>query len=119
MEFPRSAVRAALFAVLVPVTLALLATASRAEDLPPGVARGPSMGGISEYDLANGLKVLLVPDASQETITVNVTYLVGSRHEGYGERGMAHLLEHMLFKGTPRYANPKSELLKRARRGEP
>jgi zinc protease len=56
--------------------------------------------GISEYRLANGLTVLLFPDQSKPTITVNVTYMVGSRHEGYGETGMAHLLEHLLFKGT-------------------
>ena len=45
--------------------------------------------------------MLLFPDASKETVTVNMTIFVGSRHEGYGEAGMAHLLEHMLFKGTP------------------
>lgn len=56
--------------------------------------------GITEYKLANGLKVLLFPDPSKQTITVNITYLVGSRHEGYGETGMSHLLEHMVFKGT-------------------
>ena len=56
--------------------------------------------GISEYRLANGLQGAPVPDQSKPTITVNVTYLVGSRHEGYGETGMAHLLEHMLFKAT-------------------
>jgi zinc protease len=59
--------------------------------------------GITEYRLANGMRVLLFPDPSQETVTVNVTYFVGSRHEGYGETGMAHLLEHMVFKGTPTY----------------
>ncbi|CAN7521888.1 M16 family metallopeptidase [Massilia sp. LjRoot122] len=68
--------------------------------LPPGVSLGPSAEGITEYRLANGLKVLLFPDASRPTVTVNVTYLVGSRHENYGETGMAHLLEHLLFKGT-------------------
>lgn len=68
--------------------------------LPKGVALGPSAEGITEYRLANGLKVLLFPDASRPTVTVNVTYLVGSRHENYGETGMAHLLEHLLFKGT-------------------
>jgi zinc protease len=57
--------------------------------------------GISEYRLDNGLKVLLFPDPSKPTVTVNLTVFVGSRHEGYGEAGMAHLLEHMLFKGTP------------------
>ena len=60
-----------------------------------------SVEGITEYRLPNGLKVLLFPDQSKPTITVNVTYLVGSRHENYGETGMAHLLEHLLFKGTP------------------
>nr|WP_306796909.1 pitrilysin family protein [Rhodopirellula sp. JC740] len=57
--------------------------------------------GISEYVLPNGVKVLLFPDESKEVVTVNMTVFVGSRHEGYGEAGMAHLLEHMLFKGTP------------------
>jgi zinc protease len=65
---------------------------------------GPSVEGISEYTLkSNGLRVLLFPDASSPKMTVNITYLVGSRHEGYGETGMAHLLEHMLFKSTPKY----------------
>lgn len=81
--------------------------------LPQGVSQGPALAGITEYRLANGLQVLLVPDPSQDTTTVAVTYLVGSRHEGYGERGMAHLLEHMLFKGTPRYSNIKGEFMKR------
>ena len=59
-----------------------------------------SVEGITEYRLNNGLRVLLFPDPSQAKVTVNVTYFVGSRHEGYGEAGMAHLLEHMVFKGT-------------------
>ena len=61
--------------------------------------------GITEYALPNGLQVLLFPDPSKPTITVNITYRVGSRHEGRGEAGMAHLLEHMVFKGTPSYPN--------------
>src|SRR5262249_49785739 len=59
-----------------------------------------SVEGITEYRLDNGLAVLLFPDNSKPTVTVNATYFVGSRHEGYGESGMAHLLEHMVFKGT-------------------
>ncbi len=66
--------------------------------------------GITEYQLKNGLKVLLFPDNSSQTITVNITYLVGSRHEGYGEKGMAHLLEHMVFKGTPNHKDIPKEL---------
>ena len=65
--------------------------------------------GIAEYQLDNGLKLLLFPDQSQPKVTVNMTVLVGSRHEGYGEAGMAHLLEHMVFKGTPTHPNvPKA-----------
>ena len=59
--------------------------------------------GISEFQLPNGLQVLLAPDDSKPTTTVNVTYRVGSRHENYGETGMAHLLEHLIFKGTPKH----------------
>src|SRR5580704_8479107 len=64
--------------------------------------------GISEYELPNGLRVLLFPDASKPTVTVNMTIMVGSRQEGYGETGMAHLLEHMLFKGSRLYPDPTS-----------
>ncbi len=60
-----------------------------------------SVEGITEYRLDNGLQVLFFPDQSKATVTVNLTVFVGSRHEGLGESGMAHLLEHMLFKGTP------------------
>ena len=83
---------------------------SYAQNLPKGVKKTTSVEGITEYNLDNGLKVLLFPDPSKPTITVNITYLVGSRHEGYGEAGMAHLLEHMVFKGTPRHPNIVQEL---------
>lgn len=66
--------------------------------------------GITEYRLQNGLRVLLFPDQSKQTITVNITYLVGSKHENYGETGMAHLLEHLVFKGTPKHPNIPQEL---------
>jgi zinc protease len=66
--------------------------------------------GITEYELSNGLHVLLFPEPSKPTITVNMTYLVGSRYEGYGETGMAHLLEHMLFKGSTHHPNVPQEL---------
>jgi zinc protease len=66
--------------------------------------------GITEYRLANGLRVLLFPDPSKQTITVNITYMVGSKHENYGETGMAHLLEHLVFKGTPKHLDIPKEL---------
>jgi zinc protease len=72
--------------------------------------KNASVEGITEYELPNGLKILLYPDPSKPTATVNITYLVGSRHEGYGESGMAHLLEHMVFKGSPKHKNIPVEL---------
>src|SRR5215475_3090851 len=87
-----------------------LAIAS-AQTLPQGVQKVASMGGITQYDFPNGLKVLLYPDSSQPKITVDVTYLVGSRHEGYGETGMAHLLEHMNFIETTNGRKVKDELV--------
>ncbi|CAN5904989.1 pitrilysin family protein [soil metagenome] len=87
----------------------LLATAAAAQ-AQPTATRLTSVEGITEYSLPNGLHVLLFPDASKPTATVNITYLVGSRQEGYGESGMAHLLEHMVFKGTPKHPNIPQEL---------
>src|SRR5256714_5026217 len=81
-------------------TMFLCAAAARAAEAPTKVA---SVEGVTEYRLANGARVLLFPEASRPTVTVNMTVLVGSRHEGYGESGMAHLLEHMVFKGTPKH----------------
>ncbi len=72
-----------------------------------------SVEGIEEYQLSNGLKVLLYPDQAQSKVIVNVTYRVGSVHEHYGETGMAHLLEHMLFKGSTNYKDIDKEFNKR------
>src|SRR3954470_22508070 len=80
--------------------------------IPAGIKRFTSVEGVTEYRLDNGLKLLLIPDPSTDTLTVNVTYLVGSRQEGYGESGMAHLLEHLVFRGTPTHPSIKSELQK-------
>lgn len=88
----------------------LYAQATATTALPAGVTKGPTVEGITEYTLKNGLKVLLFPDVSKPTITVNITYLVGSRHEGLGETGMAHLLEHMVFKGSTKHTNIPQEL---------
>ena len=88
----------------------LLAAGPLAAQLPQGVTKGATVEGITEYDLSNGLRVLIFPDASKPTATINITYLVGSRMEGYGETGMAHLLEHMNFKGTPKHPNIPAEL---------
>ncbi|MBB5020232.1 zinc protease [Chitinivorax tropicus] len=87
-------------------------TATKASQ-PAGLQPVTTAEGVTEYRLPNGLRVLLAPDASKPTTTVNVTYLVGSRHENYGETGMAHLLEHLLFKGTPKHPNIDVEFTRR------
>lgn len=96
--------------LVVSIAIACVLAASAQPAVPRGIARITSVEGITEYKLANGLRVLLFPDPSKPTITVNITYLVGSRHESYGETGMAHLLEHLVFKGTPRHPNIPQEL---------
>ncbi|MCE9660513.1 MAG: insulinase family protein [Burkholderiales bacterium] len=88
----------------------------RTAALPAGIQEVARVEGITEYRLANGLQLLLAPDDSKPSTTVNVTYRVGSRNESYGETGMAHLLEHLLFKGTPTTQNLWGEFTKRGLR---
>src|SRR6202521_3169033 len=94
-----------LFSVLL-----ALACPAFSQTMPRGVEQKASLGGITEYTYPNGLRVLLFPDPSNPKVTVNMTYLVGSRFEGYGETGMAHLLEHMNFILTTNGRSIKKEL---------
>jgi zinc protease len=94
---------------LLPLLL-IFAFTALAQTLPPGVRKITAVEGITEYALPNGLHVLLFPDPSKPNVTVNMTYMVGSRLEGYGETGMAHLLEHMLFLKTKTRQDVKQEL---------
>src|SRR5271156_6115050 len=92
------------------IAASLLALTTLLAGLAAAQTKITTVEGITEYRFDNGLDVLFFPDKSKPTFTVNVTYLVGSRQEGYGETGMAHLLEHMLFKGTPRHPKIPKEL---------
>ncbi len=114
-------------AALLPAGLALAAAmplAAPAQPAQPAQPQDPAglprkivtIEGITEYRLPNGLKILLGPDASKPTVTMNLVYRVGSRHEGSGEAGMAHLLEHMLFKGTAAHPDPKKAFTERGMR---
>jgi len=88
----------------------LFAAAAFSQTLPAGVQKVTSVEGITEYAYPNGLRVLLFPDESKPKLTVNITYLVGSRHEGNGETGMAHLMEHMLFLRSKNGRDVKKDL---------
>ena len=107
-----AAVRSAAALLLLLPAIRVFAQAGGAPPaaLPAGVTAVTSVEGIEEYRLDNGLRVLLFPEPSKQTMTVNITYLVGSRHENYGETGMAHLLEHLMFKGSERHTNVPQEL---------
>ena len=56
---------------------------------------------VQEVVLDNGLKVLLLEDHKSPSVTFQVWYRVGGRNEKDGKSGLAHFLEHMMFKGTP------------------
>ncbi|MCX7829002.1 MAG: insulinase family protein, partial [Thermanaerothrix sp.] len=75
-----------------------------------------SLGGVNQYRLPNRLMVLLIRDPSASNVTVNMVYWVGSSDERDGERGLAHLLEHLLFKGTPSHPDIPSEIASRGGR---
>ncbi len=92
------------------LTAVLLVAAPAVPPVPKAFTLVSEAEGLREYALANGLKVVLVPDSSKPTVTINLTLFVGSRHEGGGEGGMAHLLEHLMFKGTPKTPDAKQAL---------
>jgi zinc protease len=103
------------------LSAALLALTLAAGPVPADVAPAPTKptsvpgfkyvrtaGAISEYTLeSNGLTVLLMPERSAPVVTFMVTYRVGSRNEVTGTTGATHLLEHLMFKGTPTYNKAK------------
>ena len=92
------------------IALTILLAANAAMFAQSDSQKVTEVEGVTEYRLSNNTRVLLIPDAASNSITVNMTVMVGSRHEGYGETGMAHLLEHMLFKGTPKHGDIDKEL---------
>jgi zinc protease len=109
MNFRFRTVFSAFFSSLMVLTM-VASNVSAQMQMPAGIQKVNSIEGITEYRLPNGLQVLLFPDSTKQNITLNIIYKVGSRHESYGETGMAHLLEHLVFKGTPKHPNIPAEL---------
>ncbi len=66
---------------------------------------------VFDTTLPNGLKVLIVEEPTSPVVTVQVWYKVGSRNEVTGRTGLAHMLEHMMFKGTPTIGPKQFDLL--------
>src|SRR5689334_23539385 len=72
---------------------ALLAAASSAQSAPNGLQ-------ISDFTLANGLELVVIPDHRAPVVTHMIWYRVGAADETPGKSGLAHFLEHLMFKGT-------------------
>lgn len=102
------------------VIMAAAACATQSPDEEAATGAEPehvdTVEGLHEYQLENGMRVVLFPDSSRSSVFINTTYFVGARHEGYGETGMAHLLEHMLFYGTPDHPDVRGEISERGGR---
>jgi len=98
----------------ITLSLLILVSFTFAQPKVPSAPATPefvtSVEGVKEYRLSNGLQILLVPDPAQTNVAVNVVYHVGSRYEGYGETGMAHLLEHMLFRPSKKFSSIKQTI---------
>jgi len=99
------------------VLLALVVSAASLLQAAPPTVEGftyvKTVGGIDEYTLnSNGLQVLLMPDRSAPVVTYMVTYRVGSRNEVTGTTGATHLLEHLMFKGSTNFNDPKGNSVK-------
>ncbi|MBL8907126.1 MAG: insulinase family protein [Rhizobiales bacterium] len=72
------------------------------------VSAEPIIKNVSTFMLGNGMQVVVIPDHRAPVVTHMVYYKAGSADEPMGEAGIAHFLEHLMFKGTPRY--PAGEL---------
>ncbi|MGZ5020073.1 MAG: M16 family metallopeptidase [Chthoniobacterales bacterium] len=101
------------FALLISLSLNVQAETSPVPAKVPGFSFVRTVGPISEYRLdSNGLQVLLLPEHSSPTLTFMVTYRVGSRNEVIGTTGATHLLEHLMFKGSPKFNDEKGTSVK-------
>ena len=100
-----------LFFYALATTLLFSSMQVRAQaDTKKSVVTEASAGGISSYTLPNGFKIILIPFPTASNVRVELLVKTGSKLEGYGETGMAHLLEHMLFKGAGQRKNIKDDL---------
>src|SRR3954453_13445396 len=102
--------RAALF-----LTVSLSAAAEndggpRPVSTPGACPLETTIEGVSAYLCPNGLRALLIHDPARDTITISTTYFVGSRNESYGQTGVAHLLEHLMFDRTQAHPDVAKEL---------
>jgi zinc protease len=96
--------------LLLPLLLLLLAPTA---DAAAGelVTRYDLATGIGETEFANGLRVLTLERHNAPVVSCQIWYGVGSADELPGQTGLAHFLEHLMFKGTDRYAKGEIDRL--------
>ena len=87
-------------AILALVTASAVSTACAQPRTNPAASRSEINIPFEHYTLPNGLKVILAPDRSTPTVTVDVWYHVGSKNEVPGRTGFAHMFEHVMFTGS-------------------
>jgi len=68
---------------------------------PTSTAAGIGLGTVTEYTLSNGLQVLVAPSNAAALVTMDVWVGAGTRRETAENNGVAHFMEHLIFKGTP------------------
>src|SRR5262245_18291691 len=68
-----------------------------------GPLRTDAAPNVSHFKLANGLEVVVIPDHRTPVVTHMLWYRVGAADETAGKTGLAHFLEHLMFKGTKRF----------------
>lgn len=85
------------------VKTALILTMSAVMSLGAWAQEPPVTTDVSSFTLDNGLEVVVIPDRRAPIVTHTVWYKVGSADEAPGKSGIAHFLEHLMFKGTERH----------------
>jgi zinc protease len=83
---------------------ALMSLSAWAQDVPAEAE-------VSSFTLDNGLEVVVIPDRRAPIVTHMVWYKVGSADEPAGKSGIAHFLEHLMFKGTERHPDGEMDQL--------
>jgi zinc protease len=91
----------------LPILLALVATAARAESELPAI-------GFERFVLDNGLRLIVHTDRKAPIVAVNVWYHVGSKNERPGKTGFAHLFEHLMFQGSEHWNDEYFKVFDRA-----
>ncbi|KQO75530.1 pitrilysin family protein [Methylobacterium sp. Leaf88] len=84
----------------------------KSSHLPPPPAAAHTAIAVSAFGIENGMQVVVIPDRRSPIVTHMIWYRNGSTDDPPGKSGLAHFLEHLMFKGTERYpAGVFSEIL--------